>query len=815
MSTDSHHTRTLVDDILLVIKTLKNLIQKNMIQKISINNFGLFKNYSWETNIGPTETFRLVNIIYGRNYSGKTTLSRIFKSIEDGKLHENFSDCNFTVTINGGTIITQNNLESFGTDKKVRVYNTDFVNENLSWLHNVDGSIKPFTILGAKNVELDRKITELETTLGNTEDNIGLLGELAEAIKNFDDSKIALDNKQTDLDGKLRTKAQSIKNNAPLYNYPTYQINTIRGDILALKDTSVLSDDEIDKRKLLLKEDSKGSINKLETYKIDFKSLYDKTNSLLNREIKVSEPIVDLLNDSLLQEWVRLGIERHKNKREKCGFCGNTLPQNIWEKIDAHFSKESEDLRLEITQLITELEELKIDVANYISIQKDDFYATLGNDFQSILSEWSNEVKNFTKYIDHLSNTLKIRIKDIFKTNNLPVIENNTNQLNQILENLNTLIDTHNEKTNSLSTDQQKARTDLRISEVGKYIKDIDYVKYVEDLRKLKESHDVLENAKKAKAKAIQDIQEEKRILEAQAKDESKGAELVNQHLTHFFGHDELKLIAEGDSPNIKFKITREGIDAKNLSEGESSLISFCYFIARMEDEMKDVTNANNLIIYIDDPISSLDSNHIFFMYSLIESIIAKPKKYGQLFISTHNLDFLKYLKKITFPEKYQPIPTEKKIGSLQHFIIERKGKRNTQLNLAPSYLKNYITEFNYLFDQIYKCSTADTETVAHNFQYNFGNNMRKFLEAYLFYKYPSHMLSLDQRIDKFFEGEQISINLINRVINEYSHLGEHFDRGLEPIDVDAIIKIAQAVLNKIKITDPYQYEALIESIMI
>lgn len=785
-----------------------------MIQKISINNFGLFKNYCWENNIG-SETFRLVNIIYGRNYSGKTTLSRIFKTIQDGKLHDNFSDCNFAVSLDDGTVVTQNNLEAFGVDKKIRVYNTDFVNENLSWLHNIDGSIKPFTILGAKNVELDRRITELETILGCIEENNGLYGNLKEASKSYETCKTQLNTKQTDLDNKLRTKAQNIKNNSSLYNYPTYQINTIKGDILSLIETSVLPEEEIDKKKLLLKEDSKGNLNKLENFNIDFNNIYNKTNSLTSKKINVSEPIVDLLNDSLLQEWVRQGIDKHKGKRDMCGFCGNPLPQNIWEKIDAHFSKESEDLRLEIENLIAELEEIKITVTHYISLKKDDFYATLGSDFQSISTSWIAEVKVFIKNVDQLIFALKKRSRDIFKINVLIAIDHNENQLKEILKVLNTLIENHNDKTNSLSKDQQVARNQLRLSEVGKYVKDIDYLKFLDDLNLLKENHDIAETTKRSKEKQIRDLLEEKRILEAQAKDESKGAELVNQHLTHFFGHDELKLIAEGDSPNIKFKITRDDLDAKNLSEGESSLISFCYFIAKMEDEMKDVANINNLIIYIDDPISSLDSNHIFFMYSLIESIIAKPKKYGQLFISTHNLDFLKYLKKITFPEKYQPIPTEKKIGSLQHFIIERKGKRNTQLNLAPSYLKNYITEFNYLFDQIYKCSTADTETVTHNFQYNFGNNMRKFLEAYLFYKYPSHMLSLDERIDKFFEGEQISINLVNRVINEYSHLGEHFDRGLEPIDVDVIVKIAQAIINRIKVIDNYQYEALIESISV
>ena len=58
-------------------------------------------------------------------------------------------------------------------------------------------------------------------------------------------------------------------------------------------------------------------------------------------------------------------------------------------------------------------------------------------------------------------------------------------------------------------------------------------------------------------------------------------------------------------------------------------------------------TNGKKPIIWIDDPISSLDSNHIFFMYSLISEKIALNKNFEQLFISTHNLDFLKYLKRL------------------------------------------------------------------------------------------------------------------------------------------------------------------------
>lgn len=148
----------------------------------------------------------------------------------------------------------------------------------------------------------------------------------------------------------------------------------------------------------------------------------------------------------------------------------------------------------------------------------------------------------------------------------------------------------------------------------------------------------------------------------------------------------------------------RDGKSAYNLSEGECSLIAFCYFIAKLEEPE---SKGKNLIIYIDDPISSLDGNHIFFVFSLIESLIAKPIKnadgsnnyrYKQLFISTHNLDFLKYLKKISIPNE--------KNGGYQSFVIERNGGPS-KLALMPAYLRDYITEFNYLFHQIYKCLTS------------------------------------------------------------------------------------------------------------
>lgn len=773
-----------------------------MIKKIDIETFGLYENYKWDTEIGKNETFRRVNIIYGRNYSGKTTLSRILKSVEDRQINPKYSNGKFQISFDNNHIVNESNLESELQDYKIRVYNSDFVKVNLSWLHNDDGTINPFTILGAKNVELDKKIKEIEQKLGSIESENGLLYNYSIVEKEFIEAKKAYEKSVDDLDDKLRDKAKDIKNNTALYSLPTYQINTIKNDIPKAIKQGQLTAEQIINNQKLLKEDQKPEILRLKEAKPGFESFYIQTQELLQKKIKPSQPITDLVNDSLLQEWVRQGIDKHKDKRETCGFCGNPINKELWEKLDAHFSKESEELRREIKSKIDNLEQAKHNLDSFINLTKEQFYSNLHSDFDAVLKKWSATTKTYSSSIESLTKALNEREKDIFKERELDKIADVSETILETIKEFNELIDLHNKKSETLEIDQKNARQELRLSDIASFISKINYENALDTIQKLESVHKTKKGDLDKLASQINDFDEEKRTLEAQSKDESKGAELVNQHLTHFFGHNELKLIAEGNAPNILFKIVRNDEYASNLSERECSLISFCYFIAKMEDELKDELNSSKLIIYIDDPISSLDSNHIFFMFSLIESVIAKPKKYCQLFISTHNLDFLKYLKQLTFPKYKEVAEAKKEKQDKKHFLVERNGKTKTSLKLAPKYLREYITEFNYLFYQIYSCSKSDAETIEHNYQYNFGNNMRKFLEAYLFYKYPTGKLSFEQRVKKFFTDDDVSYNLVSRIINEYSHLGEHFDRGLEPIDVDAMRKISEAVMEKIRAID-------------
>ncbi|MDP9229878.1 MAG: AAA family ATPase [Bacteroidota bacterium] len=57
-----------------------------------IKDFGVFRNFSWHVAIPE---FKQFNLIYGWNYSGKTTFSRMFRCLELSALHENYLAATF------------------------------------------------------------------------------------------------------------------------------------------------------------------------------------------------------------------------------------------------------------------------------------------------------------------------------------------------------------------------------------------------------------------------------------------------------------------------------------------------------------------------------------------------------------------------------------------------------------------------------------------------------------------------------------------------------------------------------------------------
>lgn len=785
-----------------------------MFKKInSIRRFGVFDDFDWDVSIRDKGNniveFKELNIFYGRNYSGKTTLSRIFRALEKGVVPGKCSNAQFELKHTEPQNLNHLNLNS--CPYVIRVYNKDFIGENLKWLSDDEGSIKPFAVIGEANIETEKKIEEKERLLGSEEEKKGVRYDFKrenDALKKLSDQRSQL---ELSLDEKLRRKANdSIKTN-PIYQDVTYNINDIKRDInkISKTDIAILSEKKREAKQKLLNESNKDPINPFSNFSTLFGTFVQEYSQLIAKKIQPSESIQELLNDALVQEWVRSGIDHHRNKRQNCAFCGAKLSEDLWRKLDAHFSEESENLRKDINVLIKKMRAEKVLVENTVYLRESQVYSIYHPELESLNKDLRNQTKKYVSNLSQMILDLGDREKDIFNTREAGQIEDNSSEISKLYEDLNCLIDRTNDKTDTLMKDQSEARNELRLDEVAKFIKDIDCSGEKAKIKKMQNEEKPLKKSSKDLKSQIELLEKDIAELKLKLKDERQGAEKVNQYLNHYFGHDGLRLVAEEEDAGIAFKILRGDELAHSLSEGECSLIAFCYFMARLDDID---TKGKEMVIWIDDPVSSLDSNHIYFVFSLIENVIAKPYKkedgtngynYKQLFISTHNLDFLKYVKRLS---------RAKKKNESEYFVVERINVEKSTFKIMPDYLKMYITEFNYLFHQIYKCRDAENANIDHECFYNFGNNLRKFLEAYLFYKYPENA-EIKEKLRIFFNDDQISVDLTNRLDNELSHLELTFDRSMRPIEVPEIPKLARYVLGRIKENDSTQYDALIRSI--
>lgn len=784
-----------------------------MLKKIkSINNFAVFKNFIWDNTVknpnGSLMEFKKLNILYGRNYSGKTTLSRIFRAIETGQLPKNYENIEFEVEDDQSYVINQYNLTSF--QGKMRVFNEDFVREHLRFLIDPLAEIEPFAILGAENAQIQEKIDSLEKEIGSNEEgketglckltkdaeiNRKKIGkECFEACKSYDER---LTEKATD-------RKIGIKYNPEKFGDQNYNKSKLNDDIkYVLSDNySELSQEKKDEYEKIIKETVKPTVKTLVPETINFTDYCSRTRSLLSCRIVSSNKIKELIADVALNEWVKQGSDLLSGM-SVCAFCGNLISDSRWAEIHSHFDEESKKLEKELQNLIDEIkcEQKKCD-SPFNLVKQEELYHEYIKEYQEFIAKRQKFLIDYGEALKSILEQLEKRKKQITISEDFIEPQFNEILLSTIYSNFNNVINENNNYTNILGTKKREAQKFLRLDEVNKFCKTIKIVDIQNNIAKLEEEKEKVTFSSVELAIKLKQKQQELKDIKRQLNDEEEGARRVNQYLNHYFGHRFLTLVAESaedDEKRIRFKIMRGDKPAYNLSEGECSLIAFCYFIAKLEDVE---TSGAKPIIWIDDPISSLDSNHIYFVYSLLSSQITEKNNCEQLFISTHNLDFLKYLRRLVINAD---------AGSKQYFLIDRLNQTST-IRVMPDYLKTNATEFNYLFSIIYKCSLCTSVTDEnYDMLFSFGNNARKFLEMYLYFKYPNPGMKDSENLKKFFDPEEVPPILINRMLNEESH-GVSAERMMK-IDIEPeTINVAKKIIDKLR-QDSDQYDALLKSI--
>ncbi|MCC1497952.1 AAA family ATPase [Alcanivorax sp. 1008] len=800
----------------------------------SIKNMAVFQSFNWSNSVRDKSNniaeFRKLNVLYGRNYSGKTTLSRIFRALETQGISDKYISPEFNVSFDGVNDATQNDFKSHG--QLIRVFNEDFVKENLRFIVDDGQPINSFAILGEDNSKVEKEIEKLESELGDEEKKTGLIGEYSKAQDAFVTAKASHKTKSDDLEGKLREKANNaktgIKHNKQ-FGEATYNVTRIHADIKKVTDSTYVPIDQDQEASFyaILKEEPKDEVRESNKFSLQYSSIASKAKELVERDIKASAPVQEWLDDTDLGKWVQSGRKYHEEKRDHCAFCGSQHDhdhwEELWKKLDSHFNQESQDMEREIDALIKLVEDEKKRVPELLKIKQSDFYSSFEKELNGLSEKYTKLSGKYVSSLDEIKQQLEKRKNDIFSAESFSEPASFESDLIALRDEYEKIRLASNGVASELGAKQSAARLALRLHEVYTFINDIKYSDEVDEIETLRQAFENAGSVRDAERAKVDTKKSEISELKSKLKDESKGADRVNEYLNDFFGHKYLSLVAieqtdEEATSKYRFEVMRGEAKAYHLSEGECSLIAFCYFMAKLHDID---TKGNQPIIWIDDPISSLDSNHIFFVYSLINAEIVTPEKYNdngvekerdrfkQLFISTHNLDFLKYLKRL--PGANQDARKKDAKKKFQYLIIERCDKESS-LKIMPDYLREYVTEFNYLFHQIFKCASIETiDDTNYTTFYNFGNNARKFFEVFLYYKYPDKGMN-EETLKCFFGDEKIPAVLTDRINNEYSHLCGVFERGATPVEVPEMQTAAKQIMERLK-QDEDQYTALLTSI--
>jgi wobble nucleotide-excising tRNase len=794
-----------------------------MIKKFQfIKSLGVFQNFQWDQEVvntnGQVERFQHINVIYGRNYSGKTTLSRLLRSLETHSLSDKFEGREFKIVFDDGEVVDQRNYHAHAG--KIRVFNEDFVHDNLRFINDPDESIVPFALIGDDNVAIQTQIDQIEMVIGSNEvgQETGLFADLKLKKAETAQAKVAFDRAASTLESQMRHKAidrnEGIKYNSYKFGDQNYTISKLEQDIgLVLEEGfTALSDEGVAIHEALLKEDIKEDVGALQYPVLSWDDFSKRTEELVGKAVAQSEKIEELVSDAVLNRWVKEGRGHHKSKREDCAFCGNKIDESRWELLDKHFDEESERLEAAIDKLLEVIASEAAVLPEAFDIDDNLLYAKFKGRLAAIKDSHKEAIESYLLSLNGLTKQLQSRKDDLIHSKDFVSQTDHTNLIQNVLDNYETLRNEANEYSNRLESDQSSAMASLRLKTVHEFAATIGYSNQKSDIENLAKA---LEDASRLATGIEQSILQKQREIEAKRRemnDEEKGARKVNDYLNHFFGHNFITLEAqenpetELEAKSIRFEVTREGAKAYHLSEGECSLLAFCYFLAKLDDIE---TQGSKPIVWIDDPISSLDSNHIFFLYSLIYNEIVSSGRFVQLFISTHNLDFLKYLKRLA-TKSVDALGVETNYQK-SYFLVTRSD-RASSIKMMPKHLKDFVTEFNYLFDQIYRCATVESvDDSNYTIFYNFTNSARKFLEIYLYYKFPN---SGDQmvKLQRFFGNDAIPTVLVDRINNEYSHLCGVFERGETPVEVPEMKTAAMLILDRLK-QDQGQYDALLESI--
>lgn len=557
-------------------------------------------------------TDKKINLIYGLNGTGKSTLSNYLYNMNDLK----YASCS---------------IEGLDDIDEVLVYNQSFINDNFYVTEDIQGIFTLSKTNAKAKINIDQakmQLKQLNVKISKNEEDKKVLkqkqsrqvenaqNKIWEIKKEYSGGDRVLEYCLTNLKGKKEALFSYIINTKKVEQQPTYTIDDLKEQAKILQDDGKLYS---------YVPNFIFDINEFERSTLFSKVIVGNKNST------VSE-VIDKLKNS---DWVKEGLKYVERQQDKllCPFCQKkTLNEELLNSIKGYFDK---SYQFDIQKVKDILEEycLKSQILSGAELYLNN---VVGKKYEKDLRLLFNSLQ---RIVEKNIQKMKQKCKEPSAEIEIESSEKISHELASLIVKINEEI----KKLNYKISNRQKELETIKIKfwQLMRWEND----SVIETLKKDDINFKKAISAIEGEISTIkQEIKSQEKILALNQKqtvniDEAIGN--INQGLIDI-GIDVFSIEKYSEEDALyHLKREDEAKDVfKSLSEGEKMVISFLYFIELCKGERNIDQVSTNKIVIIDDPISSLSHIYIFNIGRLIHNEFLRTDKYDQIFILTHSLYF-------------------------------------------------------------------------------------------------------------------------------------------------------------------------------
>ena len=663
----------------------------------------IFNLFSRESNL---------SIVYGRNGSGKTTIAKAIRQSVGKDTEQPTEEGYVSYSVSSDMDILDNKKDS------VFIFDEEFVRENV----RLKGKGLETIVMIGEQVDLDAQITKNK------------------------EQKIAIEKKIEEQESLVSKFENAGETSSPLYFYNKIREElrkdggwadidrVVKGNVVKSRITEAFVKD------LVSMEEPKETEEVLKEQLNDMLALYTQTEDAqaivwkatelrfpesLDGVKAMLEKIVDKPMLSEREQRLLAFLQRHASHHsqettqlmaeEKWAFCPLCLREtnekdykNISEILSHILNKESEIYSAELDKVMSTFVDVELDlsefpdklnekekmtaklaseqlnkdlvaVRNKISLRKKDIYGVVTNSFQ---------VEEMNDYVAHLTN-----YKDAIKALEVCVATFNrsVNERKEL-------------KKNVLQKNESLAKKHLKVLLNGYKRADKAYENCKKELLKLQEDNEKIDC--------------EIKDLKSRIERTDIALDYINDELKYvFYSNTKAQLVAGNGC--YKLMINGRNVPPKKISVGERNVLGLCYFFAKLfSDKKEEDKYREEILVVIDDPISSFDYGNRLGVMSLLRyqfGNIQKGNSNSRILVLTHDLRSVFDLVKIRL--------------ELNNGQSARKGFLElVDKQVKPQKISN---EYKKLLEYVYRYAKKSTSDEEEYMETSIGNVMRRVMEAF------------------------------------------------------------------------------------